>query len=173
MHSSTMSQPEFEQLVRALLDRPTESGWLEFKENNYEAIDVGEYVSALANSAALVGQERAYLVWGIEDAEHAVVGTDFDPWTSKARGNEDYIPWLCRSLNPQPEMTVHTGEIDGNRVVVLEIHAAIHQPVQFKGEEFIRVGSYKKKLKEHGTLERQLWKNLDETPFEHRLATKT
>lgn len=165
-----MGQPEFEQLVGALLEQPSECGWLEFKENNADATEVGEYISALANSAALVSQERAYLVWGIQDGDHTVVGTSFDPTGEKARGNEDYIPWLCRQLEPEPEMFVHAGEVDGKRVVILEIHAAVHQPVQFKGEEFIRVGSYKKKLKGQRTLERQLWKNLDETPFEHRLA---
>ncbi len=165
-----MGQPEFEQLVGALAEQTTECGWLEFKENNTDAVEVGEYVSALANAAALVGQERAYIVWGVQNSTHEAVGTTFDPMKDKARGNEDYIPWLCRYLTPQPEMTVHTGEINGNRIVILEIHAAVHQPVQFKGEEFIRVGSYKKRLKDYGTLERQLWKNLDETPFEHRLA---
>jgi ATP-dependent DNA helicase RecG len=169
MHPSEMGQQEFEQLIHVLLEQTSEAEWLEFKANNFDAVDVGEYVSALANSAALVGQGRAYLVWGVSD-EHQVVGTKFQPTNEKARGNEDYIPWLCRSLSPQPQMSIHTGEFGGERVVVLEIQAAIHQPVQFRGDEYIRVASYKKRLKDHPQLEKQLWKNLEETPFEYRLA---
>ena len=37
---------------------------------------------------------------------------------------------------------------DGSPVVILEIQAASHTLVQFDGTEFIRVGSYKKKLRE-------------------------
>jgi ATP-dependent DNA helicase RecG len=170
MHPSAMSQPEIEQLIRNLLEQTSECEWLEFKANNHDAIDTGEYISALANSAALMGQPRGYLVWGIRDRDHGVVGTKFDPSNAKARGNEDYIPWLCRLLRPQPRITIHAGGFEDERVVVLEIEPASHQPVQFKGEEFIRVGSYKKRLKDYPQLTRQLWKNLDETPFEYRLA---
>ncbi|WP_291983607.1 hypothetical protein [Candidatus Accumulibacter sp. ACC005] len=40
---------------------------------------LGEYVSALANSACLLGKPRAYLVFGIQDGSHAVMCTTFDP----------------------------------------------------------------------------------------------
>ena len=44
--------------LAALLDRlraePRETEWLEFKANRYEAQDLGEYISALANSASPV-----------------------------------------------------------------------------------------------------------------------
>jgi ATP-dependent DNA helicase RecG len=66
----------------ALLDRlraePRETEWLEFKANRYEPQAIGEYLSALANSACLLGKPRGYLVFGIEDGTHAVVGTRFD-----------------------------------------------------------------------------------------------
>ena len=40
---------------------------------------IGEYISALANAAALHGKARAYLLWGIENGTHAIAGTDFSP----------------------------------------------------------------------------------------------
>ena len=52
---------------------PRESEWVEFKLANDDPKTIGEYVSALSNSAALLGKEGAYLVWGIDDATGAVV----------------------------------------------------------------------------------------------------
>lgn len=36
--------------------------WLEFKHNNAEAEEIGEYISALSNSAALVGKANTYML---------------------------------------------------------------------------------------------------------------
>ena len=55
-------------------------------------------------------------------------------------------------------------------MVILEIQPATHNPVQFDGIEFIRSGSYKKKLKEFPEKERALWRAFDKTPFEQQLA---
>jgi hypothetical protein len=80
------------QELTALLDRlraePHESEWLEFKANRFEPQALGEYLSALANSACLLGKPRAYLVFGIEDGSHAVVGTRFDPGAETVKGKE-------------------------------------------------------------------------------------
>jgi ATP-dependent DNA helicase RecG len=55
------------QELTALLDRlraePRETEWLEFKTNPHEPQLLGEYLSALANSACLLGKPRAYLVF--------------------------------------------------------------------------------------------------------------
>src|ERR1035441_6071536 len=52
--------------LTALLDRlraePRETEWLEFKTNRFEPQALGEYLSALANAASLLGKPRAYLV---------------------------------------------------------------------------------------------------------------
>jgi len=53
---------------------------------------------------------------------------------------------------------------------MLEIDAAFRNPIQFKGQEFVRIGSYKKKLKEHPEKERELWRVFDQTPFEKCVA---
>ena len=88
-------------LLAKLCAEKTEQPWLEFKEGNADPQEIGEYISALANSAVLSGRTHAYLVWGVRDRDHAIVGTKFDPWTRKAAGNEDLIPWLTRNLDPQ------------------------------------------------------------------------
>ena len=53
-------------LVNELRKLPAETGWVEFKENAANPEDIGEYLSALSNSAALNGKANAYLIWGKE-----------------------------------------------------------------------------------------------------------
>ena len=55
-------------------------------------------------------------------------------------------------------------------MVLLEIQPASHRPVAFSGVEYIRVGTYKKKLKDFPEKERTLWAIFSEKPFESCLA---
>lgn len=152
-------------LVHELAALPRETGWLEFKQNKADPQDIGEYLSALANSAALEGKAQAYLVWGIEDATHAIVGTAFDAAACRV-GNEELESWLLRQLSPKIDFRFHAVDIDGLRVVLLVLSRAVRHPVQFAGLEYVRIGSYKKKLKDFQERERELWRILDAVPFE-------
>lgn len=158
-------------LVRELRMLPRETEWVEFKTNNLNPTEIGEYISALANAAALLDKPRTYVLWGVEDGTRRVVGTIFEPATVK-QGNENLENWLTRLLQPQVPFRFHTCEVDGVRVVLLEIDRALHQPVRFSGEEYIRVGSYKKKLKDHPEKERALWQRFTVTAFEDGLAAQ-
>jgi len=44
--------------------------------------------------------------------------------------------------------------------------------VQFQGQEYIRVGTYRKKLKDYPEKERELWRIFDHVPFEELKATE-
>lgn len=156
-------------LVRELCKLPRETEWLEFKGNNADPQEIGEYLSALANSAAYNGKAFAYLVWGIENETHRVVGTRFSPLTSK-KGNEPLESWLLRLLTPKIHFRFHEFTQDGQPVVLLEVGAAFRHPVRFQNDEFIRIGSVKKPLKEAPDRERELWRVFDQTPFERGTA---
>ena len=158
-------------LVRELCKLPRETGWVEFKENNADPNEIGEYLSALANSAVLEGKAFAYLLWGVRDGCQDIVGTSFDPVAAKV-GNEELENWLLRFLRPKIDFRFYNLQIEEKRVVVLEIGRAFRHPVQFQNQEFIRVGSYKKKLKDFPELERQLWRAFDQTPFEDMVAVE-
>ena len=54
-------------LVNELRKLPKETEFVEFKHNNDDHQEIGEYLSALANSAALSGKSQAYLIWGIDE----------------------------------------------------------------------------------------------------------
>ncbi len=118
---------------------------------------IGEYISALANAAALAGKAHGYAVWGVEDETHALVGTRFSPRTAR-KGNEPLETWLSRPLVPQAAFRFHELQQDDKRFVLLEVDGATHRPVSFQGTEFIRIGSAKRKLKGFPEKERALGK---------------
>jgi len=51
-------------LIKQLILLPEETEWVEFKHNNSDPYEIGEYISALANSAPFQEKSSAYLVWG-------------------------------------------------------------------------------------------------------------
>jgi ATP-dependent DNA helicase RecG len=87
-------------LVSELRKFPKETEWVEFKHNYVELEGIGEYISALSNSAALNGKRCAYLVWGIEKENHELIGTTFSPSKAKV-GNEELENWLLHLLSPK------------------------------------------------------------------------
>ena len=158
-------------LVAELSKLPRETEWVEFKQNNANPEEIGEYISALSNSAALCGKMHAYLVWGIADKPHDVVGTSFRPESAR-KGNEDMQNWLLQLLVPRIDFRFQQVIVEGKNVVLLEIPRATSKPVQFQGTEYIRVGSYKKKLKDYPEKERALWRVFDLVPFEEMKAAE-
>lgn len=152
-------------LVHELTALPKETGWVEFKQNNAEPREIGEYISAFANTAVLEGKAHAYLIWGVADEDHAIVGTDFDPLRKRV-GGEELESWLLRQLAPKIGFRFFRLSIEEKPVVVLEIDPAFRHPVQFAGCEFLRIGTYKKRLKDFPESARELWRVLDNTPFE-------
>ncbi|WP_051328329.1 AlbA family DNA-binding domain-containing protein [Desulfatirhabdium butyrativorans] len=158
-------------LVHELRKLPAETEWVEFKHNRAEPEEIGEYLSALANSAALLGKVNAYLVWGVDNENQNIIGTTFRPAATKF-GNEELESWLLRLLDPKINFRFYTLKIDEKPVVLLEIGAAFRHPVRFKHQVFIRVGSYKKKLKDYPEKERALWRMFDQIPFERGVAAE-
>lgn len=156
-------------LVTELRNLPAETGWVEFKENNASPEAIGEYISALGNTAAWKDKSHGFVVWGIRDKTHETVGTSFRPTNTK-KGNEDLENWLIRLLNPKPHIQFHELIYEGQSVVVLEIPRAPDRPIQFQGIEYIRVGSCRQKLRDHPQIEKELWRVFDKTPFEELVA---
>ena len=161
--TASRSHESLVRLVHELRKLPKETECVEFKQNNDNPLEVGEYISALANSAALNGKSHAYVLWGIDNTSHNIVGTTFKPSTSR-KGNEELESWLLRLLSPRIHFSFFELSIDGQNLVLLEIPRASHSPVRFNVQEYIRVGSYKKLLKDYPEKERKLWRIIDITP---------
>ena len=158
-------------LLHELIKLPQETEWLEFKTNKAQPTDIGEYISALSNSAALKGKSHGYMIWGVDNDKHEIVGTTFDPFAEKI-GNEELINWLIQRLSPRIYFCFYSVNYDGKPVIILEINSASNTPVKFTHTEFIRIGSYKKPLHDHPEVAKTLWRILDQTPFELQPAAE-
>ena len=147
--------------LTALLDRlcaePRETEWLEFKANRYEPQALGEYLSALANSACLQGRPRGYLAFGIEDGSHAVVGTAFDPQAEKGKGEQLLPLWLSLGLRPNVGFEIHPFTYQGELVVLFEVLPAFDRPVEFYGTAYVRDGTSKTELSKYPEKAGTIW----------------
>ena len=165
-----MDKKEFEILVDELRALPQESEWIEFKADNTNPQIIGEYISSLSNSANLENKEYAYLVFGIEDETHKIVGTSFQPRKEKI-GNQELENWIATQLEPKIDFKIIEETISDKKIVVFQIETSQSRPVAFKGIEYIRIGTYKKKLKDHPEKERKIWQKAKHTSFEKEFAT--
>lgn len=162
--------PEYiKSLVNEFIKLPNETEWVEFKHNNEDPQMIGEYISALSNSAALNGKTNGYIIWGVDDTTHDILGTIFSPALSK-KGNQELENWLLGNLEPKIDFRFYEIEIDNKKIVLFEIAPAYRHPIKFNGIEYIRVGSYKKSLKDFPEKERELWRIFDNIPFEKQIA---
>ena len=167
-----MEGSQFQNLVRQLAALSAETEWVEWKFNKAEPQEIGEYISALSNAAALIGKCSAYILWGIDDSTHEILGTTFRPREVRVKGQE-LESWLIFHLDPQIDLRIHEGEIDGKYIALFEFAPATHRPIRFNGIEYIRIGSYKKKLHDCPEKERALWRVLGETSFEKGVAVRS
>ncbi|MBD1878386.1 ATP-binding protein [Coleofasciculus sp. FACHB-T130] len=164
-----MDKTKLVALLKELTLLPGETEWVEFKHNNGEPEMIGEYISALSNSAVLNNRQMSYLVWGVEDNTHKIVGTSFKPHQTRINGQE-LQNWLMTQLNPRIDFTIHEFKYGAKNIVIFEISRANHIPIQFKNNEYVRIGSYKQLLKKYPEKERKLWELFSHQPFEKRIA---
>lgn len=143
------------EIVWELKEYETEKEWFEFKVNWYEPNELGQYISAMSNSAAIEGRKNAYLVWGIDDKTHEVVGTAFH-YDIDVK-NEPLKHFLARQLTPDLNFTFSEGRIDGERVVLLTIPAAKTVPTAFDKVRYIRIGSSKERIEKYPEREAHLF----------------
>jgi len=163
------SDEHLTQILNELRALPEETEWAEFKRNNDNPYEIGENISALSNSAALIGKTSAWILWGLDNETHEVVGTGFCLGSAK-KGNEELESWLLRNLNPKINFHFYSIEVGGNKVAMLEIRPAVRHPTRFLDVGYIRIGSYTKKLKDFPDKERDLWRALDQVRFEDEIA---
>ena len=145
------------ELIDRLRSFPSETEWLDFKHNHVSPHEIGEYLSALANEAALLQQPRGYLLFGIDDKSHAVIPTSFDPYTAKASGNQDLQVWLSAHLKPNPGFEFVAVDHPDGRVVIGSVGASRDQPTSFDNVAYCRSGASKTKLSNHPEKQRSLW----------------
>ena len=102
-------------LVKELIKLPKEIGWVEFKHNNSDPTMIGEDLSALANTATLNDRDYAYMIWGVEDGTHEVLGTTVRLQLQK-KGEQELENWLRYLLSKNADFEFLDTEIDGKHI---------------------------------------------------------
>ncbi len=146
---------QLHELLDELRSYDTEREWFEFKENWFDQTQLGQYISALSNSAAIEGRKNAYFVWGIHNDTHDVTGTTFN--CNMDIKNEPLKHFLARQIYPDLNFNFEETNYEGKKVVVLTIPAARTVPTSFDNERFIRIGSSKESLRKYPEKESYLF----------------
>ena len=146
-------------LLKKLVSLPKENEWVEFKQNFHSEDEIGERISAIANSACIDNKACGYLVYGIDDKTHEIIGTTFKP-SQKMVGNNELENWLIQNLTPHIDFRIYEFQCDGKDIAIFEIPAAENEPVDYKKISYIRVGSITRKLSEFPNKERKIWNNV-------------
>lgn len=97
------------------------------------------------------------------------MGTGYNLQTLK-KGNQELENWLRSLLSQNADFEFHCVSMNDKNVGVLIIYRAVNQTVTFEKTDYIRVGSYTKKLNEYPALQAQLWDRLRNSKFEERYA---
>jgi len=145
-----------------------ENRWLEMKVDKQNPEVIGKNISALANGAVLDERPKAYMIWGVDD-NFEMKGTRFNPNKEKV-GNENLSNWIRHNLSRNASFEFNSGTVGDVKIVVLTIERSELFPVSFKGQEYIRDGSYTKPLLNIPVLEGELWKKLKSEDYEIGIA---
>ena len=135
-------------LVDDLRSQVLEHALLEFKKDNCDPKLIAKLCSALSNAARVAEQDSAYVLWGVDDSDHSIIGSTFEP-DKQTVGNTVLLLWLAQRLSPMPAVTFRVVNHAEGRVVLLEIPAASIAPVCYDSIAYIRIGSATPKLSDH------------------------
>lgn len=154
-----------QKLLESLCSLPRETTWIEFKENKFDHKSIGQYISSLANSAMLDEKDSAYLIFGVRDHDHAIVGTTVD-LLGETIGSESLIFWLNKLIEPHITINPITFEYNGKHIEILCIDPGYIQPVKFQRISYIRIDSMQQPLTNYPERERTLWQITSRYSFE-------
>jgi len=136
-----MTDTELKEILNQLRNLKSENEIVEFKEAKfkYPFDKLGKYFSALSNEANLANATSAWLVFGIENKTHNIVG-------SKYRINRSDLDSLKKEIadkttNRISFIEIHELVVDDKRIVLFQIPPAPNGlPVAFNGHYYGRDG---------------------------------
>ena len=132
---------EINHILTSLLEMPDETETVEFKkaENSFSDSDLGKYFSALSNEANLKRTKQAWLILGVENSTHQIVGTSYKP--SRASLDELKKKLADQTTNRITFEEIYTVERNGKRVIMFQIPPAPQGvPMAYQGHFYGRDG---------------------------------
>jgi ATP-dependent DNA helicase RecG len=145
-----MDSIELKSLIDELKTLPKETEWVEFKASTIKPNEkLGEYISGLSNAACIKNQSFAYLVLGIDNNTHQVIGSNYG-FSHLKQGNVELEFWVRRYLSPSIRFQYFTCQYTQTLTLeIFKIPAAVGEPTNFQGKPFIRIGTSLTLLKEY------------------------
>lgn len=136
-----MTSEQLTILLESLLNLPTENEVVEFKRagNGFDTLKLGAYFSALSNEANLKKRDSAWLIFGINDKDHAIVGTNYKPTPQS-------LCHIKREIAEGINEGITFNDIfefvyEGKRVLLFQIPPAPQGiPISYKGHYYGRDG---------------------------------
>lgn len=136
-----MNQADLRRKLEQLRVLPAETEVVEFKEakNGYDFGKLGKYFSALANEANLKGTKHAWIVFGIKDKGHTIVGSKFRTHRPDLDSLKGEI--ADKTTNRITFIDIYELTTPEGRVVMFQIPAAPKGfPVAWEGHYYGRDG---------------------------------
>ena len=129
-----MSEQELNKILSDAIVLSAETEIVEFKEakNGYDFDKIGKYFSALSNEANLKGRSCAWLIFGVENNRHQIIGSHY-------RTNRKDLDSLKKEIGDKTTQNISFIEIyelnkPEGRVILFQIPAAPQGiPVAYEG----------------------------------------
>ena len=129
-----MTEKELSKILSESIALPAETEIIEFKEakEGYDFDKIGKYFSALSNEANLKGKSCAWLIFGVENKMHQIVGTHYRSDRKKLDSLKKEI--ADKTTHNISFVEIHELNTPDGRVVMFQIPAAPQGiPVAFEG----------------------------------------
>ncbi len=132
------SYDELIDILSELLKHP-ENEYIEFKraENNFETDKLGKYFSAMSNEATLKDKQYGWIIFGIDDKTHEILGTNYcieNNFNGIKKQIADNTTDNVSFLNVYPII------YNDKRVIMFQVPAAVGTPINWKGYPYGRTG---------------------------------
>jgi ATP-dependent DNA helicase RecG len=136
-----LPESSFLRLLDELRALPTETEWVEFKEakRDFDSRKLGKYVSALAIEACLAGRPYGWLVFGVRNEDHSVVGTSYRNDPAKLQGlKHELAQQLTGGFTVQG---IYEADHPNGRALIFEIPSTpAGIPIAYQGHWYGRDG---------------------------------
>lgn len=136
-----MVKLDIQQELEKLRNLSTETEVVEFKEakSSYDFTKLGKYFSALSNEANLQGKPYSWLVFGVENKRHTIVGSQFRTQRKDLDSLKGEI--ANKTTNRITFIDIHEVLMSEGRVLMFQIPAAPKGfPIAFEGHYYGRDG---------------------------------
>jgi len=132
------SYDELIEILSELLKHP-ENEYIEFKraENNFDIDKLGKYFSAMSNEATLKDKQYGWIVFGVDDKTHKVLGTNYCIDNNFNKIKKQISDNTTDNVSFLDIYSIHYAS---KRVIMFQVPAAVGSPVNWKGYPYGRIG---------------------------------